>query len=260
MIVENIKGDNGVEFDGMWSSSLTDSTAKGKPDIEAVDISSRVNTVNEIFEVTTKPMIFDADTGGLAEHFVFTVRTLERIGVSAVIIEDKTGLKKNSLFGNDVIQTQDSIENFCYKIQISKKAQVTNDFMIIARIESLILEKGIEDAINRAKAYIKAGADGIMIHSRKKEPNEVIEFCKRLRKFNKFIPIVAVPTSYNQITAKKLSKAGVNIVIYANHMLRAAYPGMLKVAKSILEHDRSFEAEKDLLPIKEILELIPGTK
>jgi phosphoenolpyruvate phosphomutase len=260
LIVENIKGDNGVEFDGMWSSSLTDSTAKGKPDIEAVDISSRVNTVNEIFEVTTKPMIFDADTGGLAEHFVFTVRTLERIGVSAVIIEDKTGLKKNSLFGNDVIQTQDSIENFCYKIQISKKAQVTNDFMIIARIESLILEKGIEDAINRAKAYIKAGADGIMIHSRKKEPNEVIEFCKRLRKFNKFIPIVAVPTSYNQITAKKLSKAGVNIVIYANHMLRAAYPGMLKVAKSILEHDRSFEAEKDLLPIKEILELIPGTK
>jgi len=260
LIVENIKGDNGIEFDGMWSSSLTDSTAKGKPDIEAVDISSRVNTVNEIFEVTTKPMIFDADTGGIAEHFVFTVRTLERIGVSAVIIEDKTGLKKNSLLGNEVAQTQETIENFCYKINIGKKAQVTDDFMIIARIESLILEKGMDDAISRAKAYIKAGADGIMIHSRHKQPNEILNFCKILREYNDNIPIVAVPTSYNQITAKELSEAGVNVVIYANHMLRAAYPGMMKVAKSILENDRSFEAEKELLSIKEILELIPGTK
>lgn len=260
LIVENIKGDNGIEFDGMWSSSLTDSTAKGKPDIEAVDISSRVSTVNEIFEVTTKPMIFDADTGGIAEHFVFTVRTLERLGVSAVIIEDKTGLKKNSLFGNEVAQTQDTIENFCQKIQMGKKAQVTDDFMIIARIESLILEAGMDDAVKRAKAYIKAGADGIMIHSRQKQPDEVLEFCKILREYSENIPIVAVPTSYNQITAKELSKAGVNIVIYANHMLRAAYPGMINTAKSILEYDRSFEAEENLLSIKEILELIPGTK
>ena len=260
LIVENIKGDNGIEFDGMWSSSLTDSTAKGKPDIEAIDISSRVNTVNEIFEVTTKPMIFDADTGGIAEHFVFTVRTLERLGVSAVIIEDKTGLKKNSLLGNEVFQTQETIENFCYKIQLGKKAQITNDFMIIARIESLILEKGINDALNRAKAYVKAGADGIMIHSRKKEADEILEFCSIFKKEYPQIPIVAVPTSYNKITAKDLAKAGVNIVIYANHMLRAAYPGMITTAKSILENDRSFEIEKELLPIKEILNLIPGTR
>lgn len=260
LIVENIKANNGIEYDGMWSSSLTDSTSKGKPDIEAVDVTARINTVNEIFEVTTKPMIYDADTGGIAEHFAFTVRTLERTGVSAVIIEDKTGLKKNSLFGTEVEQTQDSIENFCAKIKVGKKAQITDDFMIIARIESLILDKGMDDAIARAKAYIEAGADGIMIHSRQKSPNEILEFCKILRDYNENIPIVVVPTSFNQITAKELSQAGVNIVIYANHMLRAAYPGMKNVAKSILENDRSLEAEEKLLSIKEILDLIPGTK
>ncbi|MBL3519173.1 phosphoenolpyruvate mutase [Arcobacter lanthieri] len=260
LIVENIKGDNGIEYDGMWSSSLTDSTSKGKPDIEAVDVTARINTINEIFEVTTKPMIYDADTGGIAEHFAFTVRTLERTGVSAVIIEDKTGLKKNSLFGTEVEQTQDNVENFCTKIKAGKKAQITDDFMIIARIESLILDKGMDDAIARAKAYIEAGSDGIMIHSRQKSPNEILEFCKILRDYNENIPIVVVPTSFNQITAKELSQAGVNIVIYANHMLRAAYPGMKNVAKSILENDRSLEAEEKLLSIKEILDLIPGTK
>ncbi len=260
LIVENIKANNGMEYDGMWSSSLTDSTSKGKPDIEAVDVTARINTINEIFEVTTKPLIYDADTGGIAEHFAFTVRTLERTGVSAVIIEDKTGLKKNSLFGTEVEQTQDSIENFCAKIKVGKKAQITDDFMIIARIESLILDKGMDDAIARAKAYIEAGADGIMIHSRQKSPDEILEFCKILRDYNENIPIVVVPTSFNQITAKELSKAGVNIVIYANHMLRAAYPGMKNVAKSILENDRSLEAEEQLLSIKEILDLIPGTK
>ncbi len=260
LIIETLKSDEGVEYDGMWSSSLTDSTSKGKPDIEAVDVSTRINTINEIFEVTTKPMIYDADTGGIAEHFAFTVRTLERTGISAVIIEDKTGLKKNSLFGNDVAQTQDTIENFCQKIQAGKAAQITDDFMVISRIESLILEKGMDDAVARAKAYIKAGTDGIMIHSRQKSPDEILEFCSILRKFDENIPIIVVPTSFNEITAKELGEAGVNVIIYANHMLRAAYPGMMKTAKSILEHDRSHEAEKDLLSIKEILDLIPGTK
>ncbi len=260
LIIETIKGDTDVEYDGMWSSSLTDSTSKGKPDIETVDVSTRITTINEIFEVTTKPMIYDADTGGIPEHFAFTVRTLERTGISAVIIEDKTGLKKNSLFGNDVAQIQDTIENFCQKIQIGKNAQITDDFMIIARIESLILEKGMDDAVTRAKAYIKSGADGIMIHSRQKSPDEILEFCKILRKHNENITIIVVPTSFNQITAKELSESGVNIVIYANHMLRAAYPGMMNVAKSILDNDRSLEAEKDLLSIKKILDLIPGTR
>lgn len=260
LIVENVKGENGVEYDGMWSSSLTDSTSKGKPDIEVIDLSARINIINEIFEVTTKPMIYDADTGGIAEHFAFTVRTLERIGISAVIIEDKIGLKKNSLLGNNVIQTQDTIENFCHKIQVGKLAQITNDFMIISRIESLILEKGIDDAVSRAKAYINAGTDGIMIHSREKEPDEILEFCKIIREYNENIPLIAIPTNYNKVTAKELSEAGINVVIYANHMLRAAYPGMIDVAISILDNDRSMEAEQFLLSIKEILELIPGTK
>ena len=257
-VVERNGGD--VSFDGVWSSSLTDSTAKGKPDIEAIDMTSRINAVNDVFEVTTKPMIFDADTGGKAEHFEFTVKSLERTGVSAVVIEDKTGLKKNSLFGNDVAQTQDSIENFCDKISRGKAAQISDDFMIVARIESLILEAGMEDALTRAEAYIKAGADGIMIHSRHKDPAEIMEFMQKFRATDTITPVVVVPTSFNAVTVEEFIDMGVNIVVTANHMLRAAYPAMLNVAKSVLENGRSLEAEPNCMSIKEILEFIPGTK
>lgn len=248
------------EFDGMWSSSLTDSTSKGKPDIEAVDLTTRLHDLNDALECTTKPVIFDGDTGGKIEHFVFTVRTLERLGISAVIIEDKIGLKKNSLFGTDAIQTQDTIEGFCDKIRIGKQAQITNDFMIIARIESFIAGKGLDDAMERALAYIEAGADGIMIHSKDKSGEDIKRFCTALRKVHKSVPIVVVPTTYNHITEDELADWGVNIVIYANHMLRSAYPAMLNTAKSILAHGRSYEANDLCLPVKEILELIPGTK
>jgi phosphoenolpyruvate phosphomutase len=263
LIAENTEVErNGdvVSFDGIWSSSLTDSTAKGKPDIEAIDMTSRINAVNDIFEVTTKPMVFDADTGGKTEHFEFTVKSLERTGVSAVVIEDKTGLKKNSLFGNDVSQTQDSIENFCDKISRGKSAQISDDFMIIARIESLILEAGMEDALTRATAYIKAGADGIMIHSRHKDPSEIVEFMQKFRATDEVTPVVVVPTSFNAVTIEEFIDMGVNVVVTANHMLRAAYPAMLSVAKSVLKNGRSLEAEPDCMSIKEILEFIPGTK
>ena len=262
-IIENTKVEvNGElrEFDGMWGSSLTDSTAKGKPDIEAVDVSSRMSTLNEVLEVTTKPVIYDADTGGQVEHFKFTVRTLERLGVSAVIIEDKTGLKKNSLFGNEVPQTQDTIENFSNKIASGKSFQVTDDFMIIARIESLILEAGMDDALKRAKAYIEAGADGIMIHSRQKDPAEILEFCEKYSEFKDRKPLVVVPSSFNSITEDELEAAGVNIVIYANQLMRSAFPAMQSTAKTILKHSRSLECDEKMLSIKEILELIPGTK
>jgi phosphoenolpyruvate phosphomutase / 2-hydroxyethylphosphonate cytidylyltransferase len=246
-----------VEFDAMWSSSLTDSTARGKPDIEAVDISSRLQMINELFEVTTKPLIFDGDTGGKPEHFTYTVRSLERLGVSAVIIEDKEGLKRNSLFGTDVAQTQSSMEDFSARLAIGKHAQITDDFMIIARLESLILEKGMEDAVARAKAYIEAGADALMIHSRRKQPDEIFEFCDRVSSFRDQVPIVAVPTSYHQVTEEELADHGVNVVIYANHLLRAAYPQMKKVAETILEHGRALEADPYLAPIKEALAIIP---
>ena len=263
LIVENIEvvvDGKSKQFDGMWGSSLTDSTAKGKPDIEAVDVTSRMSTLGEIIEVTTKPIIYDADTGGQIEHFEFTVRTLERLGVSAVIIEDKTGLKKNSLFGNEVAQTQDTVENFSNKISAAKRAQVTEDFMIIARVESLILEAGMDDAGARAKAYLAAGADGIMIHSRKKDPEEILEFCSRYNKFGANKPLVVVPSSFNSITEDELMNAGVNIVIYANQLMRSAFPAMKKTAESILTHSRSLECDEHMLSIKEILELIPGTK
>lgn len=248
------------EFDGMWSSSLTDSTSKGKPDIEAVDLTTRLHDLNDALECTTKPVIFDGDTGGKIEHFVFTVRTLERLGISAVIIEDKIGLKKNSLFGTDAIQTQDTIEHFCEKIHAGKQAQIAPDFMIIARIESFIAGKGLDDAIDRANAYIEAGADGIMIHSKDKSGEDIKAFCKELRKNHPNIPIVVVPTTYNHITEDELAEWGVNVVIYANHMLRSAYPAMVNTAKSILANGRSYEANDLCMPVKEILELIPGTK
>ena len=263
LIIEHTKVEvdgSSREFDGMWASSLTDSTAKGKPDIEAVDVSSRMATLGEVLEVTTKPIIYDADTGGQTEHFKFTVRTLERLGVSAVIIEDKTGLKKNSLFGNDVPQTQDSIENFCHKISSAKDVQVTDDFMIIARIESLILEAGMDDAVERAKAYLGAGADGIMIHSRRKDPDEILEFCRLYAEFGMKKPLVVVPSSFNSVKEDELEKAGVNIVIYANQLLRSAFPAMQETAESILRHSRSLECDDRMLSIKEILNLIPSTK
>lgn len=245
------------QFDAMWISSLCDSTAKGKPDIELVDMTSRLRTIDDIMEVTTKPIIVDGDTGGLIEHFVYTVRTLERMGVSAIIIEDKTGLKKNSLFGTEVVQTQDSIENFSAKIAAGKKAQKTKEFMIIARIESLILEKGMEDAINRAFAFVEAGADGIMIHSRKKDPSEIFEFVKKFREKEKETPIVVVPTSYNSVKEDEFKKCGVNVVIYANQLTRSGFPAMKKVAETILKNHRALEADEMCMSIKEILTLIP---
>ncbi len=244
------------QFDAMWVSSLCDSTAKGKPDIELVDLSSRLRTIDDIMEVTTKPIILDGDTGGLPEHFVYNVRTLERMGVSAVIIEDKKGLKKNSLFGTEVEQTQDSIEAFSEKIRAGKRAQITDDFMIIARIESLILERGMEDALKRAAAFTKAGADGIMIHSRKKDPAEILEFCGRFRAADSATPIVVVPTSFNAVTEEELAAHGVNIVIYANQLTRSAFPAMQKTAEDILRCHRAKEVDGRLLPIKDIITLI----
>lgn len=253
--VETPKGTK--EFDAMWVSSLCDSTVKGKPDIELVDMTSRIRTIEEIMDVTTKPIILDGDTGGLVEHFVFNIRTLERLGVSAIIIEDKSGLKKNSLFGTEVAQTQADIEEFCMKIRAGKYSLKTTDFMIIARCESLILEKGMEDALERCIAYVKAGADGIMIHSRKKEPDEILEFCRRFREINRSIPIVVVPTTYNGITEEELAQHGVNIVIHANHLIRSMFPAMQKTAVQILENGRSLEASENCMPIKQILTLIP---
>lgn len=244
------------QFDAMWLSSLCDSTAKGKPDIELVDMSSRMRTIDDVMEVTTKPIILDGDTGGLIEHFVYNVRTLERMGVSAVIIEDKTGLKKNSLFGTEVAQTQDSIENFSEKIRAGKNAQRTEEFMIIARIESLILEKGQEDALKRAFAYVDAGADAIMIHSRKKSPNEIFAFCDRFRQENSDTPIVVVPTSFNSVTEAELAQHGVNIVIYANQLTRSAFPAMQSTAVEILKNHRALEVDSKLMPFKEIITLI----
>ena len=244
------------QFDAMWVSSLCDSTAKGKPDIELVDMTSRFRTIDDIMEVTTKPIIFDGDTGGLTEHFVYTVRTLERMGVSAVIIEDKKGLKKNSLFGTEVEQTQATIEEFSEKIAAGKKAQLTDDFMIIARIESLILEQGMEDALERAFAFVKAGADGIMIHSRKKDPSEIIEFCDKFREEDKTTPLVVVPSSFNTITEEELIEHGVNIVIYANQLTRAAFPAMQKTAEDILKYHRAKEVDDRLMSIKDIITLI----
>ena len=260
LIVENTKvlqDGKTYQFDAMWVSSLCDSTAKGKPDIELVDMTSRFRTIDDIMEVTTKPIIFDGDTGGLTEHFVYTVRSLERMGVSMVIIEDKTGLKKNSLFGTEVQQTQASIPDFCEKIRAGKKAQKTKEFMICARIESLILEQGMDDALERAFAFSEAGADAIMIHSRKKDPAEIFEFVGKFRAKNSTTPVVVVPTSFNTVTEEEFKERGVNVVIYANQLTRTGFPAMQDAARSILEHHRAKECDDKCMSIKEIITLIP---
>jgi phosphoenolpyruvate mutase len=259
LIVENTKIniDGKVEeFDGMWGSSLTDSTSRGMPDNEAVDFSSRIQMINDALRITTKPIIFDADTGGIKEHFGLVVRNLERLGVSAVIIEDKTGLKQNSLFGNDVVQYQENPEIFSEKIKYAKNCQITEDFMIFARIESLILDKPMEDALDRADIYIDAGADGIMIHSRKNDPGEILEFSKIFKKQYPSKNLIVIPTSFNEIYDFELQNAGVNIIIYANQLIRASYPAMISVAESILKNGRSKEVEKNLMSVKEVLKFI----
>lgn len=260
LVTRDKQTEDSAEYDGFWSSSLTDSTVRGKPDIEVLDISSRILNISDIFEVTTKPLIIDGDTGGKPEHFAFHVRSMERIGISAVVIEDKTGLKRNSLFGNDVEQLQESIASFSQKIIAGKSARTTNDFMIIARIESLILEKGMDDALKRSFAYVSAGADGIMIHSRRKEPDEVFEFAKHFRCRYSDVPLVGVPTSYCDTYWRDMERAGFNIVIYANHMLRSSYLAMRSVALDILKHGRSLEVEERCLSINEVLTLIPGSR
>ena len=263
LLVEHTRVDTDrgpAEFDALWLSSLTDSTAKGRPDTEFVDRTSRAHTMNEILEVTTKPIIYDGDTGGPVEHFRYLVRTLERLGVSAVIIEDKTGLKRNSLFGTDVAQHQEPIEIFAEKIRQGKLACVTTDFMIIARLESLILGHSVDHAMERAEAFVAAGADGIMIHSRGNDGKDVAEFCSIFRALHPHIPLVAVPTSYSHVTEDELAAMGINIVIYANHLLRTAYPAMKRTAESILRHHRALEAEPDCMSIKEVLTLIPGNE
>lgn len=254
---EITKGNKKIKFDGIWESSLTDSISKGKPDISVVDVTSRVQTIHEILEVTTKPMVVDADNGGLIEHFGFTVKTMERIGVSAIVIEDKVSEKRNSLFKSNVLQEQDNIEHFCKKIKFGKSRQTTKDFMIIARIESLILKQGIGDALKRTSAYIKAGSDGILIHSKEKTPDEILTFCREYKKISKTIPLVVVPTTYNEITESELNRAGVSMVIYANQLLRSAYPAMKQTAEMILRNERSLETDKTCIPISKLLRLIP---
>lgn len=254
------KNSEKVSFDGVWSGSLNDSTIKGKPDIEAIDITSRLNNVHDIFEVTTKPLIFDADTGGLVEHFEFTIKSLERVGVSAVVITDRTGVKNNSISEYDIKQNQNSIENFTDKISRGKKAQLSEEFMIITKIDSLILESGVEDALLRASKYINAGADGIMIHSSRKEPDEIIEFITKFRAKDQNSPVLIVPNSFYSLTLEEYAEMGFNVVISSSHMLRSSYPAMLKVAKSILENGRSLEAETYCVPIEKILKIIPGAK
>ena len=259
LIVENttaVKDERLLEFDAMWVSSLTDSLAKGKPDIGFVDLTSRLGTIGEALEGTTKPMILDGDSGGHAEHFVFTVRTLERLGVGAVIIEDKEGLKQNSLHGTQVQQSQVDANAFAHKISEGKRAQVTDDFAIVARIESLILKQGMDDAVQRAAVYIEAGADAVMIHSKESSPKEIFDFCKRYSLLPNRVPLVVAPTTYSTVTEAELQEAGVQVVIYANHLLRSAYPRMVEAATSILENGRAMEAEGLCLPIPEVLSLM----
>jgi|TARA_B100000768_G_C11246949_1_gene362203 phosphoenolpyruvate phosphomutase / 2-hydroxyethylphosphonate cytidylyltransferase len=251
-----VKNKKIVEFDGMWSSSLTDSATKGLPDNSSLSFSSRISSLNDMMDVTVKPLVFDADNGGQIEHLPFLVRSLERSGVSAIIMEDKVGLKKNSLFKNQSSTKQDKPKLFAKKIKKICNSRQSQDFMVIARIESFIVGKGLEDALHRAEIYSKAGADAILIHSKEKTPAEIFSFAKEFRKSKSFIPLVSVPSTYSKVYEKDLIKNGFKLVIYANQLLRAAYPAMQSTAQTILKNKRAFEADKKIIPIKEIINLI----
>jgi phosphoenolpyruvate phosphomutase len=259
LIAENVKltkNQKFLEFDGMWSSSLTDSTIRGKPDNQAVDYSTRIAGLNEILDVTSKPIIFDADNGGRIEHLQYLVKTLERVGVSAIVLEDKIGLKKNSLFKSQVGVKQDSIENFCMKLKKAKESKISDDLFIVARIESFILGKGLKDAMRRAEAYSRSGADAIVIHSKEKYPNQIFSFSKNFIKSKFYKPLVAIPSTYSKTYESQLINNGFKIVIYANHFLRTIHPAMVNVAKMILKNQRSFEAEKKMSSINEVINLV----
>ena len=259
LIIQNLrikKNNLDIEFDGMWSSSLTDSATKGKPDNSSLDFSARISSLNDMMDATTKPLVFDADNGGQVEHLPFLIRSLERAGTSAIIIEDKVGLKKNSLFKNQIGTKQDKPQIFAQKIKKICNARQSKDFMVIARIESFILSKGLDDALKRAEIYSKAGADAILIHSKEKTPTEIFSFATEFQKSKNFIPLVSVPSTYSKVYEKDLIKNGFKLVIYANQLLRAAYPAMQNAAKTILEKGRAYEIDKKIIPIKEIINLI----
>ncbi len=255
LIIETLKLQN-KEFDGMWSSSLTDSATKGLPDNSSLSFSARISSLNDMMDVTTKPLVFDADNGGQIEHLPFLVRSLERSGASAIIMEDKVGLKKNSLFKNQTGTKQDKPKLFAKKIKKICTSRKSQDFMVIARIESFIVGKGLKDALLRAEIYSKAGADAILIHSKEKTPSEIFSFAREFKKSKNYIPLVSVPSTYSKVYEKDLIKNGFKLVIYANQLLRAAYPSMQNTARTILKNSRAFEADKKIIPIKEIINLI----
>ena len=259
LIIEKLKVINrgkSLEFDGMWSSSLTDSATKGLPDNSSLSFSARISSLQDIMDVTTKPLVFDADNGGQIEHLPFLIRSLERSGASAIIMEDKIGLKKNSLFKDQKNTKQDKPELFAKKIKKICNSRQSRDFMVIARIESFIIGKGLKDALKRAEIYSKAGADAILIHSKEKTPTEIFLFAREFKKSKNFIPLVSVPSTYSKVYEKDLIKNGFKLVIYANQLLRSAYPAMQNTAKTILKNRRAFEADKKIIPIKEIINLI----
>lgn len=247
-----------LSFDGFWESSLTDSASRGLPDIEIINLDSRLETINEILYITSKPLIVDCDTGGDINHFEYMVQKLEDAGVVMVIVEDKTFPKRNSLTNSNHILEDKDI--FAEKIKRGIAVRKSNNFMIIARLEGLIAGHSMEETLGRAEAFLKAGADGIMIHSRKNEPTEILEFASLYKKLPKSLIkgkiLVCVPTTYNKITAKELAKSGFNLIIYANHLLRSSYRAMEKICKTILLNDRSFEAESLCVSLKNLFRAV----
>jgi phosphoenolpyruvate mutase len=247
-----------LRFDGIWFSSFTNATIKGQPDNEGLDLASRLHALTELLDVTTKPILYDADSGGSPEHLAATVRALERLGVSGLIVHDRVGSKCNSLSVVARAQEQDDVESFCAKLRVACAARGTDDFLVIARVESLIVGAGLSDAVMRARAYVEAGADGVMMHSRAATADEVLESCRGFHRSDPDTPLVAVPSTYPGVSEEELAEVGVRIVIYANQLLRSAYPAMASAAHSILERGRALEAEAFCIPIQDVLRLVGG--
>ena len=208
------------KYDGMWVSSLTHSAIHGLPDNELVPLKERVALVEEVRKLTTKPIVVDVDTLGPIEHVPFYVRWFKEAGAYAIVIEDKKYPKENSLLDDGKYPLED-VDKFCEKIKSAK--EYSGDMKVIARLESLIAKHSIEEALIRAEAYAKAGADIILIHSKQKiDCSEVMEFATRFRKISQ-IPLMAIPTTYELPEEHPFE-----IVVTANHLLRASMKAMEK--------------------------------
>jgi phosphoenolpyruvate phosphomutase len=239
-------------FEGIWASGLSMSAAMGVRDSNEASWTQVLEVVEFMSDATSIPILLDADTGyGNFNNVRRLVRKLEQRNVAGMCIEDKLFPKTNS-FLNGESQVLAQVDEFAGKIKAAKDTQQDADFCVVARLESFIAGKGLADALERATAYYEAGADALLVHSKKSHPAEVLSF---MQEWQNTCPVVIVPTMYYQTPVRVFTEAGISVVIWANHLLRAAVCAMQQIAAKIHETQSLLEAEAEIVSVQEIFRL-----